>query len=585
MEERRLRLHENAQANLMRAKRQSSSEVDGSICRMSFTEDDDDGSLTTTFNLNDDVDNRPQKNLNESIDDRLNSNIATEFTKLNLNEDDVENEYNRLKDAQTIREGLICKSSTMKSRFGHPSDSSIQNLLYSDYENRNIYTKADDVLLCSDRKAESSISVSSRNNNIVGGEQEEELELAQTLSPDSPNSESAPFGFSYTKSFPGLDDHPDAALMSSRMPSIKTLENDDDISACLNLPLSILLQRSLHKVIYTQVSLVNKSVIDYFTTELRVNEHFKALRNFLFLHDGEFGHTLGEQLFHEISVCPSPAHVLNPTTLNNLLSRSMAALLGDSLFADNLSFTVAAPVACGEDVLGLLDRLQLSYEVSWPLSILITDRDLVRYNKVFAFMMKIKYSVWSLNDVFFHLKRQAVDRSPQFRQLQIFRHEMQHFARVLQSYVVSQVLLVTWQEFQRKLNTDVRNIDEMRRAHSVYLHEACFKCLLNEKAAFIMKIVHDIFQQILRFRTLLVSYRWERNPCTDFTEHPKFQALMLIYKEFQRYAKFLCKGSFSLIFPVFCIWVSSSKHRGLPKECNTGAQSRKALFGMNYIRT
>lgn len=64
--------------------------------------------------------------------------------------------------------------------------------------------------------------------------------------------------------------------------------------------------------------------------------------------------------------------------------------------------------------------------------------------------------------------------SVQFRQLQLFKHEMQHFVKVIQGYIASQILHVTWCEFRARLAT-VGDLEEIQRAHAEYLHKAVFR--------------------------------------------------------------------------------------------------------------
>lgn len=113
--------------------------------------------------------------------------------------------------------------------------------------------------------------------------------------------------------------------------------------------------------------------------------------------------------------------------------------------------------------------------------------------------------MWTLKDVCFHLKRTgeaaleppsacgavAAHASPltpapraalvspaagsvQFRQLQLFKHEMQHFVKVIQGYIANQILHVTWCEFQARLAV-VGDLEDIQRAHAEYLHKAVFR--------------------------------------------------------------------------------------------------------------
>lgn len=67
-----------------------------------------------------------------------------------------------------------------------------------------------------------------------------------------------------------------------------------------------------------------------------------------------------------------------------------------------------------------------------------------------------------------------VASSVQFRQLQLFKHEMQHFVKVIQGYIANQILHVTWCEFRARL-ASVGDLEEIQRAHAEYLHKAVFR--------------------------------------------------------------------------------------------------------------
>lgn len=52
---------------------------------------------------------------------------------------------------------------------------------------------------------------------------------------------------------------------------------------------------------FCRIHLVNQCLVGYFRSELRVDLHFEALRCFLFMHDGEFSHSLSLHLFNKVS--------------------------------------------------------------------------------------------------------------------------------------------------------------------------------------------------------------------------------------------------------------------------------------------
>lgn len=62
----------------------------------------------------------------------------------------------------------------------------------------------------------------------------------------------------------------------------------------------------------------------------------------------------------------------------------------------------------------------------------------------------------------------------QFRQLQLYRHEMQHFVKVIQGYIANQILQVSWSEFTQKLSS-ADDLDTIHHTHAEYLNRAIFR--------------------------------------------------------------------------------------------------------------
>lgn len=171
---------------------------------------------------------------------------------------------------------------------------------------------------------------------------------------------------------------------------------------------------------------------------------------------------------------------------------------------------------------------------------------------------------------------------------------MQHFVRVMQSYIAHQVIFVTWNEFKASMKTDLNNLDDLIKIHDDYLNRAIFRsegfsrnltynllpfyhqklnskfkslccklifmytyscytcndnaicwfcrCLLNTKAAKVMKIIRDMFGLILQFRSLLVAADWTRDKTTGEMSHANFNQMLKCFQNFKQYSVFLFKG-------------------------------------------
>ncbi|XP_039522007.1 gamma-tubulin complex component 6 isoform X2 [Pimephales promelas] len=310
------------------------------------------------------------------------------------------------------------------------------------------------------------------------------------------------------------------------------------------MPLPVLMKHSVTTPLITHVSMVNKAVVDYFFVELGVEKHFKTLRHFLLMEDGEFALSLSDQLFEKLGSGQTPGELLTPLVLNSILNKALQySIHGDGELAAHFTFALRyLPEIFHPHAPDSLNCLELRYKVDWPVNIVITDSCLNKYNRLFSFLLQLKHMVWSLRDVWFHLKRTALvkgaGRSVQFHQLQLYRHEMQHFVKVIQGYIANQILQVSWSEFTHKLSS-ASDLDAIHRTHAEYLNRAIFRGLLTEKAAPVMNIIHSIFSLILKFRGQLIVQPWELQQGVPV--HPSFIAMQQSYNTFKYYSRFLFK--------------------------------------------
>ena len=78
-----------------------------------------------------------------------------------------------------------------------------------------------------------------------------------------------------------------------------------------------------------------------------------------------------------------------------------------------------------------------------------------------------------------------------------------------------------------------------------------FRCLLNAKAAKVMKIIRDMFGLILQFRSLLVAADWTRDKISAEMSHANFNQMLKCFQNFRQYSVFLFKGLLKLQYSVF----------------------------------
>lgn len=131
-----------------------------------------------------------------------------------------------------------------------------------------------------------------------------------------------------------------------------------------------------------------------------------------------------------------------------------------------------------------LDLLHIDYRVLWPLNIVITQPAIMKYNRVFSFLLKLRRVNLLLVDIWRFFKSKSAQRSSDLKPFHSLRQEMQHFVDSLHAYIGNQVHNVTWVEFQTKLknvwgccllvinlSVKVQSLDDLILTHEDFLEK------------------------------------------------------------------------------------------------------------------
>ncbi|XP_022826638.1 gamma-tubulin complex component 6 [Spodoptera litura] len=329
-------------------------------------------------------------------------------------------------------------------------------------------------------------------------------------------------------------------------------EEEEQKITCDNIAtLTACLQRSVMLPLTYQLEVVNNSILTYFLVNLDMYEHMRSLKDYFFLMDGEFSRSICHNLFTKLVKTLNPQELLNFGTLHSILDKALGSSISHvHKFSENLSFTITeSPLSFQHSSPDVLQCLSLTYTVSWPLNIILSQEALLRYAKVFQFLIKMRRIFWVLGEDFESLKLSAklsrqhsrkLLRSPQYISVQIYRHMMASMIRALDNYIVTTCILSSWTEFENDLKK-ARTLDDLYECHVVYIKKVLFRCLLNNRSTPVMKLLNDIFTVILKFSRVLKAGEWQqKEPEGSFT-HSSFSQLEELFHLFEKLAKYLHK--------------------------------------------
>lgn len=271
------------------------------------------------------------------------------------------------------------------------------------------------------------------------------------------------------------------------------------------MALSQYLQMSLTLPLNAYMEILNNETLKMFIKDLDILSHFKSLRNYFLLMNGEFCSCICHEMFNKIESGVKPVELLNYQSLHMILDHALSRSRYYDPNTENLSFIVQnIPEKFELHSPGILNVLTLSYQLDWPLSLILNPETMDKYRAIFNYLMKLKRITWILEQCFQILKeshkKYGTDllKSEQYRNVQQIRHQMTQFVNCLENYVTHNVIQISWSGFVEDIKS-AESILCIYRKHANYLKRILFLCLLNKSYTDFYKNIEDIFKVILKF--------------------------------------------------------------------------------------
>lgn len=163
------------------------------------------------------------------------------------------------------------------------------------------------------------------------------------------------------------------------------------------------LQQSFTIPLQVHLSLLNNEILKIFFEEFDILEHFKSLRNYFFMMDGEFACNISDGILTKLHKVRKPTELLNSHVLHSILENALhSSIIGNDKNAENLSFFIPnVPQRFDMSSPNVLNELHLSYKVDWPLNLLLSHETIEHYGIVFQHLLKLRRITWLLDQCFY----------------------------------------------------------------------------------------------------------------------------------------------------------------------------------------
>lgn len=243
---------------------------------------------------------------------------------------------------------------------------------------------------------------------------------------------------------------------------------------------------------------VNRRLMRAMVERYRIEDHCLALKKYLLLAQGDFIQHLMDLVHAELD---RPAKQLYKHNLAGVVEhaiRGSNAQYEAPEVLDRISVRMLKP---SEGDSGW-EVFSLDYLTSSPIDVVFTASAISSYLRVFNFLWRLKRVEYELTAAWTLHPGRGAPSAVMARSLRM-HHEMSHFVRNLHSFMMFEVLDVSWQELRERLRA-AEHLDEVIDAHDSYLRSIESKALMGGAAAHVplQPVVLRLFGTVTRFTRL-----------------------------------------------------------------------------------
>ncbi|KAL9552386.1 hypothetical protein MBANPS3_003797 [Mucor bainieri] len=286
--------------------------------------------------------------------------------------------------------------------------------------------------------------------------------------------------------------------------------------------------------IQTWCPLLNESFMISFLTQFKLQSHLSLLYRYFLFGNGTFVNGLKATFFAKIGLnhmgdCwPPKVFSLNLALQSLLLENSQHEY--DDLITFFVRRTTAESPWSHPHAVEALSFLQLHYDATYPLNMVITPAILDKYNRIFTFLIQLLRVATVIKRCFEPLRNLQWYRTSTRDAICRYRFQMDQFTSALQSYIHDTAIEATWSSFmhhvqamqsqQTSSNSNsnsssssskdyvsvIMEPHSFRDYHEHVLDRILFQCFLKQSQTRIFKVLRPVLQDIVLFSAILDDY-------------------------------------------------------------------------------
>ncbi|XP_023289809.1 gamma-tubulin complex component 5 isoform X1 [Orussus abietinus] len=270
------------------------------------------------------------------------------------------------------------------------------------------------------------------------------------------------------------------------------------------LPFRKVLESTLIKILDSRYQGVSKLVKNILIKEYKLEEQLKLMRCIYMMETGHIMHRFYQLVFSEIENSPIWN---NSFYLTNILEEVLSHEWPD--LSSRWSITVQNVRT--HRVLNAVDKITLHYAAGWPMNMVLNKDALNKYNVIFRFQLKLKWALWTLNNLKFsdieESKSTFISNKIQHfytRRLENLRFWLLHAIGSIHAYLCGQVLQSLGFLFEKALK-QCENLDDIITVHNEYLEKVHEHCLQTTDFEDLMATINNLLAMCIHVRD-----KWKR---------------------------------------------------------------------------
>uniref|UniRef100_W8AZG9 Gamma-tubulin complex component n=2 Tax=Ceratitis capitata TaxID=7213 RepID=W8AZG9_CERCA len=279
------------------------------------------------------------------------------------------------------------------------------------------------------------------------------------------------------------------------------------------LPLEEVVLSALSRILKTRIAFANSFVMRLYREEFDILKHLRNIRKIYLLEASDVMHQFYTKLFKQIESGEAWANAFLLTTqLDDIICGKFTDMT--SLFRIEINSAFRCQTV---KVFEAVDELCLTYNLSTELAHMIKSSDLDAYNKVFRFLLKVKWGLTTLENLTFPLSHKRKTPYAPFemvdllmRRLEQLRFWMLFALQSVHFHLMTHVLQSMGEQLDEKI-VKCTNLKEMVTVHRSYINTVCEHCFLADTFSVLKLGV----EQLLNLTFIL---RLEWNSCVKFIE-------------------------------------------------------------------